>query len=1078
MELLITKQGAKMNLTNKVLSAVVLAGVFLTGCTKDRQQKEVLKYEVYSKSGGNSVDVDPTAEYLYSPSTLSSDRKASFGRAYWLGEGRIVTMELGEFALNLYTVDKETKFAGNPSNKRLVMSIPVDHVDYRCADDAFGECTNEQVVDDRIPWNKKKFYRPHFDEAVLTDPNSLPGDLPDDCYDAKKTKLVGTPSIDNISMNFRLERSYQNKLEFYCIRGLENLEDLNWSEVTQYSIVRLDKVVTPDYQKAVYHPDWINKYGFFEENDYHLDIDGNLNQDGQTKYITRWNPARNDVVYHMTDAFNKPENQMIKSATYESFKRINVGLEQAGVGFRLVLKEPDSSVDTGDLRNNMIILAEDPFEASVIGYGPSVSNPRTGEIISARTVMYSGSLKKFIRYTYDEILLADKKAKFAKSGAASTLTPAPVATATAPSVNGVMMPVENTQISSTELASMASMNPLIIGSPIQQIDRNQHVTDDDMARGEEAAARRDQIAQLSGQCWYPAEVQFGDVTQEVISDVVKGLGELKPWENLTTEQRQNVIDTLVPYVWIPTLVHEIGHNLGLRHNFSGSEDKANFYTSDELLQLHVPVSTKNVPYSSVMDYPKSEINALRNYGKYDVAALRFGYRGLAETPAGDLIAVDSSAPAPTGLKDHQYCSDEGIALNPNCNPFDEGSGFVEIAKNLIDSYNDTYLRSNFRRGRANFSSYDDDLYLGRLNRTFSKMRLMFERYQDIVEMFNVTQPQIDSVEWLKDLDQAVEISGDFLMSVIAEPATHCAVRTPLSLVQVVPLGMFGDYNTSCYDLQLNTGYTIVGQGGKTISNYKLPTNPNRYADQIDVRGQWINKASAMRALFRRQLGNSLQDKYNGNFMDHPKVAAKLLPFLSNLLKDANTATLNIEAPTGEITTRNIAYSMSGVSYSVRAPDLPIVNRALNIRYDNMNLVEALASIAINGINEGASSEGSLALQQALGVTTANPNSDEFQAVNVGKTLLYVHPANSVAFEVLTNLQSSRAFESAAPASLTKVENLLKAKTPAPADLTLDELTMYTAGLTKLTAFKNGVMTPSSFYEPVLLKLSGHHTTYR
>jgi hypothetical protein len=1062
-----------MKLTYKIILGAILTGTFLSGCTKDRQQKEVLKYEVYSKSGGNSVDVDPNAEFLYSPSTLSSDRKASFGRAYWLGEGRIVTMELGEFSLNLYTVDKETKFSDNPSNKRLVMSIPVDHIDYRCADDAFGECTNEQVVNDRIPWNQKKYYRPHFDEATLTDANSLPGDLPDDCYTTKKTKLIGVPSIDKDSINFRLERSYQNNMFFYCIRGLENLEDLNWSEVTQYSVVRLDKIATPEYQKAVYHPSWINKYGFFEENDYHLDIDGNLNQDGQTKYITRWNPNRSDVTYHLTEAFNKPENQMIKSATYESFKRINVGLAAAGVKFRLTLKDFDPSIDTGDLRNSMIILAEDPFEASVIGYGPSISNPRTGEIISARTVMYSGSLKKFIRYTYDEILLADKKAKLAKSNAVPILTSGPVATATTPSVNGVVnSEIENTALDHSAFAAMVGNNQLFALPTIQQTDRTPRLTEADMVRGEEMTARRDQVAQLSGQCWYPAEVQFGDVTQEVIADVVKGIGELKPWETLTTEQRQNVIDTLVPYVWIPTLVHEVGHNLGLRHNFSGSEDKANFYTAAELQQLRVPVSTGNVPYSSVMDYPKSEINALRNYGKYDIAALRFGYTGKVETEAGALIAVDSATEVPDGLKDHQYCSDEGVALNPNCNPFDEGSGFTEIANSLIASYNDAYFRSNFRRGRANFSSFDDDRYMGGINRTINKMRLMFERYQDLVEMFNVTQAQIDGIEWLKDLDQAVEISGDFLMSVISVPATHCAIKTPLTTVQVVPLGLFGDYNTSCYDLQLNTGYSVVGQGGRSLSNYKLPTNPNRYADQIDVRGQWINKAMAMRALFRRTIGNTLQDKYNGNFMDHPKVAAKLLPFISDILNDTQTTTLTLEAPTGETSTRAIAFSMDGSAYLVRAPDLPIVNRVLGLPYTNMPMVEALTSILRRGIYEGADSAGTLAMQRALAVHETNPGDSSYQVFKVGAHRYYISPENSISFEVATNMEIARAFEGADDASLTKIENLLKNSTPAPSDLTADEALMYEAGLSKLTAFKNGALTPSTFFEPILFQLAG------
>ena len=51
-----------------------------------------------------------------------------------------------------------------------------------------------------------------------------------------------------------------------------------------------------------------------------------------------------------------------------------------------------------------MILVTDPQASGVIGYGPSVANPNTGEILNARTVMYYGTIQKFVSRAYDELV--------------------------------------------------------------------------------------------------------------------------------------------------------------------------------------------------------------------------------------------------------------------------------------------------------------------------------------------------------------------------------------------------------------------------------------------------------------------------------------------------------------------------------------------------------------------------------------------------------------------------------------------------------------------------------------------------
>lgn len=83
------------------------------------------------------------------------------------------------------------------------------------------------------------------------------------------------------------------------------------------------------------------------------------------------------------------------------------------------------------------------------------------------------------------------------------------------------------------------------------------------------------------------------------------------------------------------VLHEVGHTLGLRHNFEGS-----------LLP----------PSSSVMDYlVDSDSVAMSHPGDYDAAAI------------GYLYGVTDQEP------DMPFCTDDGVSVDPNCATFDSGA---------------------------------------------------------------------------------------------------------------------------------------------------------------------------------------------------------------------------------------------------------------------------------------------------------------------------------------------------------------------------------------------------------------------
>ncbi len=182
-----------------------------------------------------------------------------------------------------------------------------------------------------------------------------------------------------------------------------------------------------------------------------------------------------------------------------------------------------------------------------------------------------------------------------------------------------------------------------------------------------------------------------------------------------------------------TLAHEMGHSLGLTHNFIASSDKANWEFDQE---------TTGRNYSSIMDYQDESRQVYAGPGPYDVHALRAGYVGLIEANskvaeakpelittidgkkfinvnsvkalvANDNWSVLSRQAALAVLKGYKYCTDKDLMWEATCRQFDLGGSATEIVQNAIADYNERYGVSRFGYDRRSFGWVEKSHVLSR-----------------------------------------------------------------------------------------------------------------------------------------------------------------------------------------------------------------------------------------------------------------------------------------------------------------------------------------------------------------------------
>ena len=353
----------------------------------------------------------------------------------------------------------------------------------------------------------------------------------------------------------------------------------------------------------------------------------------------------------------------------------------------------DYKIRAGDLRRSFIFWVHQPQASGPLGYGPSYPDPETGEIVSGTAYVYGASVDTYaqsavnmIRFingetTEDDVREGDDVLDLIMARADNVIDPrarvtggeldqlpADLRDLPIEEMHGKLLrpeQLERLEAIQTQGFEALAVNPNHVNDRFDKMKAagvDRRLLDDEAVRA------------LSGGQLDPAKLQAADIdkllTENNPLDMIAR--QKVEQERLDFAARHNiymaefadpaVIGTALEYkgrtdydvIWNEirnrifhgVMAHEVGHTIGLRHNFQGSYDSANYFddywesrkenfkqpvTVGELYEVNAisddqaNADMTRYQYSTIMDYHSRFNSDFSGIGKYDEAAILFAY---------------------------------------------------------------------------------------------------------------------------------------------------------------------------------------------------------------------------------------------------------------------------------------------------------------------------------------------------------------------------------------------------------------------------------------------------------------------
>ena len=413
------------------------------------------------------------------------------------------------------------------------------------------------------------------------------------------------------------------------------------------------------------------------------------NQSLRTRYINRWklekadpslklSPPKEPVVFYIEHT----TPIQYRNAVREGVLEWNKAFEQVGIINAIEVYQQDSRTgahmdkDPEDVRYNFIRWGSNNQGFAI---GPLRADPRTGQILDADVLMNDGWVRASVSY-YEKVL---------SEQAISTMGPDTLAWLDErPDWDPrllLLAPADRAAATAERKRMLAESGPRPHGGhPIAEAIENA-----------EAARSQGGLWPSMGQTIHTALCKHGSFRQMDMQMAALGLIDLSGLSS-NGKEIDEVPDEFVNALIKDVIMHEVGHVVGLRHNFVAS-------TVYSLEEINAPGSENNPITGSVMDYNATNYHYdqgeaqgaffMPTLGPYDEWAIRYGY--AADNEVGEILAEATAA-------EHIYHSDEHLAsADPRVRQRDMGADpleFVDMELRLIQELRDRILERTVEEG--------------------------------------------------------------------------------------------------------------------------------------------------------------------------------------------------------------------------------------------------------------------------------------------------------------------------------------------------------------------------------------------
>lgn len=656
----------------------------------ERQEKfDVLKKSFFE---GEWYFSETTVEARLDRGTVVGDLGSSDSN--FASATRIIFMKQGNNLVGLNTnVDEEFKKEDDAYlNYNTVIKIPVENLDYRrfvTGMDVLKESVDDIKNIEEREYIKLDFLKSETPQSVI---NSILASIFNQINDFK-TLLDVTYGVNYFSFSVR---------------------DAESGSIKRYSFKRItDKGINP--RRAFREDNYV--FGTFTTvKSKKLDYKVNLQEDAEKLILmARHNPEK-DIVFYFTDQTVKdsdPEYGWHRDIGRESINLWNQAFKAAGLKIQVRLDE-SKDVPLGDIRYNVLNIVR-RAGAGLLGFGPSLIDSETGEIVSASmNVGMDNMMEQYYRVVRDYLgRKSGRYYNFRKDGDDTAI----------PTIIGLIAKVNDRKYYvDSESGQIRLMSDVGLTADKTQLDPAQFTDKEKeflnffkIPLNSTMSSFVKKVTEQRIASYQHANfasvfniTSKGDVFEEDFSATevtdsniekncpeVKELAQTLKTTPVDTEQEIQIIRPCVILFTrvdaLTTVLHELGHNLSMRHNFIGSVDEKNFpktgtfklkYMTDIPKDMLLPKS------SSVMEYLTMEGQQI-DLGGYDIATIRWIYGDEVEDVNGEMRKIYNVDPktglrkynvriqdvVPQGqLKPFMYCTDEQRILltDPRCAWFDQG----------------------------------------------------------------------------------------------------------------------------------------------------------------------------------------------------------------------------------------------------------------------------------------------------------------------------------------------------------------------------------------------------------------------